>query len=52
MEELGHKIDRLAGDVTQITELYDFAEKLYPYENTRASRKVISHFLTIIVKRK
>ena len=29
---------RLEGDVTDILEMYDFAEKLYPYSNIQGPR--------------
>ena len=40
MEGLNDKLDRVSGDVNQLIELYDFAEKLYPYENIREPTKV------------
>lgn len=40
MEGLNEKLDRVNNDVSQIIELYDFAEKLYPYENIRQPLKV------------
>ena len=40
MEGLEQKLDRLGNDVNKITELYDFAEKLLPYENIREPVKV------------
>lgn len=40
MEGLNDKLDRVSGDISQLVELYDFAEKLYPYENIRAPTKV------------
>ena len=36
MEPLGEKIDRINNDIQQVIELYDYAEKLYPYENIRS----------------
>ncbi len=35
MEGLDKKFDRISNDVSSILEVYDFAEKLYPYENIR-----------------
>lgn len=32
MEGLDQKLDRVATDVNRLIELYDYAEKLYPYE--------------------
>ncbi len=47
MEPLGQKLDRITADVANITELYDFAEKQYPYENIRGpfqvSRQTVVH---------
>ena len=40
MEGLEQKLDRVGNDVSKITELYDFAEKLLPYENIREPVKV------------
>lgn len=40
MESLDQKLDRIRSDVSTITELYDYAEKLYPYTNIREPRKV------------
>jgi len=40
MEGLNDKLDRVSGDISQLVELYDFAEKLYPYENIREPTKV------------
>ena len=35
MEALDQKLDRVSGDVQNVIALYDYAEKLYPYENIR-----------------
>ena len=40
MEGLDAKLERVAGDVNELISLYDFAEKLYPYQNIRESTKV------------
>ena len=40
MEGLDQKLDRINGDISQLVDLYDFAEKLYPYENIREPTKV------------
>lgn len=34
-EPLSERLDRIVSDIDEVTELYDFAEKLYPYENIR-----------------
>jgi hypothetical protein len=47
MEGLNQKLDRIAGDVNQLIELYDFAEKLYPYQNIREPLKVRACILYI-----
>lgn len=49
MESLEQKLDKLTGDVTQIAELYEFAEKVYSYENLRQPRQVF-HFLSFSYK--
>lgn len=41
MEDLGSKIDRIVSDVDKLVDLYDFAEKLYPYDKIRNQREVI-----------
>ena len=48
MEGLNEKLDRVSNDVSQIIELYDFAEKLYPYENIRQPVQVLSSSSHII----
>jgi len=40
MEGLDQKLERIGGDVNNLIELYDFAEKLYPYEKIREPTKV------------
>jgi hypothetical protein len=40
MESLQDKLDRTQGDLNKIIDLYDFAEKLYPYENIRGPLQV------------
>ena len=40
MEGLNHKLDRIEGDLQGLVELYDFAEKLYPYDNLREGNSV------------
>lgn len=35
MEGLDEKLDRVSGDVSSIIELYDFAERAYPYGKIR-----------------
>jgi hypothetical protein len=44
MEGLGDKLDRINSDVEKIISLYDYAEKLYPYEKIRDQRKVSAPF--------
>jgi hypothetical protein len=39
--ELSQKLDKMVTDIENITELYDFAERLYPYEYIRAPPSVI-----------
>ena len=41
MEGVNQKVDRINGDVQNLIELYDFAEKLYPYENLREEQSVL-----------
>jgi len=41
MESLQDKLDRTQGDLNKIIDLYDFAEKLYPYEKIRGPTEVI-----------
>ena len=41
MEGLDQKLDRISNDVTKIIDLYDYAEKLLPYETIREPIKVI-----------
>jgi hypothetical protein len=38
MERIDAKIERINVDVEKLLELYDFAEKLYPYERIRGPR--------------
>ncbi len=40
MEGLDQKFERITNDVNTITELYDFAEKLLPYDQIREPVKV------------
>jgi hypothetical protein len=40
MEGLDAKLERVAGDVNELISLYDYAEKLYPYQNIREPTKV------------
>ena len=40
MEKLDDKLERISGDLHNIIELYDFAEKLYPYDKIREERTV------------
>ena len=47
MESLPEKIDRIVGDVDKLIELYDFAEKVYPYSRIRDEYSVSTIFLTI-----
>ena len=44
MESIDKKVDRIRSDVASITELYDYAEKLYPYSNIKEPRKVLIIF--------
>jgi len=41
MEGLDQKFERIGNDVSKVIELYDYAEKLLPYENIREPVKVI-----------
>jgi hypothetical protein len=41
MEGLDQKFERITNDVNSITELYDYAEKLLPYDQIREPVKVI-----------
>jgi hypothetical protein len=41
MEGLDQKFERITNDVNTITELYDYAEKLLPYDQIREPVKVI-----------
>ena len=34
-EQVGEIVNRIEGDVSQILELYDAAEKMYPYSKLR-----------------
>ena len=47
VEKIDDKIDRINGDISNIIDLYDYAEKLYPYTNLREANSVsntpISH---------
>ena len=38
MEELPEKLDRIQHDVQKLLELYNYAEKLYPYEQIKSDR--------------
>lgn len=40
MEGLDQKLDRVGGDINNLIELYDFAEKLYSYDKIREPIKV------------
>ena len=40
MEGLDQKLERVSGDVNALIELYDFAEKLHPYSETRGPAQV------------
>lgn len=48
MEALDHKIDRIKSDVDTLVELYDYAERLYPYDRIREPRKVLT-FLNLSI---
>ena len=41
MESLQDKLDRTQADLNKIIELYDYAEKLYPYDQIRGPQQVI-----------
>lgn len=45
MEGLSKKLDRVQSDVDKIIDLYDYAEKLYPYEKIRDARQVHLSFV-------
>lgn len=49
MEDLGSKIDRIVSDIDKLVDLYDFAEKLYPYDKIRSPREVILVLMTIFI---
>jgi hypothetical protein len=40
MEDIEQKLIRIQSDVEKVTELYDYAEQLYSYENIRQPREV------------
>lgn len=40
MEGVNQKLDRIQKDVNNLVELYDFAEKIYSYENLREGNSV------------
>lgn len=46
MEGIEEKVDRVGNDINKLIELYDFAEKLLPYENIREPVKV--KFISIL----
>mmetsp|Transcript_37992 Transcript_37992/g.27978 ORF Transcript_37992/g.27978 Transcript_37992/m.27978 type:complete len:116 (+) Transcript_37992:35-382(+) len=41
--DLPNQVDKMVTDVDKIIELYDYAEKLYPYDNIRPDRKLNEH---------
>ena len=41
MEKPNDKISRVNADISNIIELYDYAEKLYPYHNIREATSVL-----------
>jgi len=41
MESLQDKLDRTQADLNKIIDLYDYAEKLYPYDQIRGPQQVI-----------
>ena len=43
VEGLDQKLERIANDVNGLIELYDFAEKQYPYQLIREPFKVIKY---------
>lgn len=49
MEGVNSKVDKIRGDVSNLIELYDYAEKLYPYENLREPRKVSPSKINLIL---
>lgn len=44
MEGLDQKIDRIQGDLSNIIDLYDYAEKLLPYDQIREPVKVSTFY--------
>jgi hypothetical protein len=40
MEGLDQKLERVSGDINNLIELYDFAEKVYGYDKIRDTMKV------------
>ena len=48
MESLQDKLDRTQSDLNKIIELYDYAEKLYPYQNIRGPLQVKLDSLALI----
>ena len=49
MEGLDQKLERVGGDVNNLIELYDYAEKLYPYEKIREPTKVQRRLILIFI---
>jgi len=47
MEGLDQKLERVGGDVNNLIDLYDFAEKLYAYDKIREPFKVRELYNTI-----
>ena len=45
MEDITAKLDRIETDVDKIVDLYDYAEKVFPYDKIRDTRKVTNNFL-------
>ena len=50
MESLSQKYDRMRTDVSELIDLYDFAEKQYPYTHLREPQ-MVTPLLTIAVER-
>lgn len=40
---INEKFDKIEADLNNILKMYDFAEKLYPYENIRNGEKITEH---------
>jgi hypothetical protein len=46
-EQLDNRVDKLAEDMGEVLELYQYAEKLYPYHHLRENKAVRGNLLKI-----